>query len=52
MKCPFCYQELDTSESNVKQKYRKGVYVARCKNPECGVDVIISRDDIVKESKP
>ena len=49
MKCPFCYEELNTKRSNVRMKYNKGTYVARCEN--CGVDVIISYSDIEEENK-
>lgn len=49
VKCPFCYEELDTRRSNVRQKYNKGTYVARCHH--CGIDVIIDPSDIVEEKK-
>lgn len=48
MKCPFCYEELNTKRSNVRMKYNKGTYVARCEH--CGVDVIINYSDIEEES--
>lgn len=49
MKCPFCYEELDTKRSNVKQKYNKGTYVARCHH--CGIDVIIEKSDIQEDEE-
>ena len=48
MKCPFCYEKLNTKRSNVRSKYNKGTLVARCEH--CGVDVIISYSDIEEEN--
>ena len=49
MKCPFCYEQLNTKRSNVRSKYNKGTLVARCEH--CGVDVIISYSDIEEEKE-
>ena len=49
MKCPFCYEQLNTKRLNVRSKYNKGTLVARCEH--CGVDVIISYSDIEEEKE-